>query len=351
MTKSAALIDSPKDGPEPERDSGPAERGPLETEAPKVSPTPSGHRRDPTPVPAAAAPAVAAPAALPPAASGPTTLSAAPSSPTPYPRRAGAVANSTAAVSSAAAAALNTASEPVLIVEGDLADVADSAVASIEDERPSRPLRWNEPASFGDHSKASRQARAVASAAVSAARSTVRSMQRTAESVVSRGEAEDAEWQAVQDHSTLPALRASADGGDPLDDLTQRLDREADFYRGIGVRMLRPGPGRLLAILSAAVGLMGGAIFALASGIRAFFGAATAATGTEALALALLLALSGGMGLLLENERRRRADAALGRAEHAERRLERLAAMLALKTHDPKRFAEALTRLERESTR
>jgi hypothetical protein len=243
------------------------------------------------------------------------------------------------------------ASERVLIVEGDLADVADSAVAAIDDERPTRPMRWNEPAGFGDHSKASRQARAVAAAAVSAARSTVRSMQRTAESVVSRGEAEDAEWQAVQDHSTLPALRASSDGGDPLDDLTLRLDREADFYRGIAVRMLRPGPGRMLAILSAGVGLMGGAIFALASGIRAFFGAATAATGTEALALALLLALSGGMGLLLEEERRRRANASLARAEHAERRLERLAAMLALKTHDPKRFAEALTRLERESTR
>ncbi len=316
VTKSAASIDAGKDAPE--RDSGPIEAPktasgsdtPSMADAPGKAPYPrraNGTTREPTPVPVVV-----------------------PSEPVVRSEQ------STAA-----------SSEPVLIVEGELADAADSAVASIDDDRPSRPLRWSEPAAFGDHSKASRHARAVAAAAVSA----VRSMQRTAESVVSRGEAEEAEWQAVQDHSALPALRASADGGDPLDDLVQRLDREADFYRGIGIRMLRPGPGRLLAILSAAVGLMGGAIFALASGIRAFFGAATAATGTEALALGLLLALSGGMGLVLESERRRRANAALARAEFAERRIERLAAMLALKSHDKKRFAEALTRLERESTR
>lgn len=191
--------------------------------------------------------------------------------------------------------------------------------------------------------------RAALSAAVSTA---ARSVQRTADDVASAQRTEDAAWRQTESDADLPELRARTEGGEPLFDLALRLDREADFHRTLAVRTLRPGSGRLLALLSGFVALAGGTMLALAAGVRAFFGASIGdASFAEAAALSLVLAVSAGVGLFMEGDQRRRAQAALARAELAERRLERIAAVLALKEHDPKRFGDALTRLEREPTR
>lgn len=222
--------------------------------------------------------------------------------------------------------------------------------AAVHEVGPSEVVASDEgvpaPSRFEDHVQSGR---AALSAAVSSA---ARTVQRTAADVASAQHTENAAWKQTEDEADLPDLKAPAEGGDPLFDLAVRLDREASFHRTLAVRALRPGPGRLLAVVSGSVALVGGTMLALAAGIRAFFGAGIGdAPGADAAALSLLLAVSAGVGLLMESEQRRRAQAALGRAELAERRLERIAAILALKEHDTKRFGEALTRLEREPTR
>jgi hypothetical protein len=222
--------------------------------------------------------------------------------------------------------------------------------AAVHEVGPSEVVTSDEgvpaPSRFEDHVQSGR---AALSAAVSSA---ARTVQRTAADVASAQHTENAAWKQTEDEADLPDLKAPAEGGDPLFDLAVRLDREASFHRTLAVRALRPGPGRLLAVVSGSVALVGGTMLALAAGIRAFFGAGIGdAPGADAAALSLLLAVSAGVGLLMESEQRRRAQTALGRAELAERRLERIAAILALKEHDTKRFGEALTRLEREPTR
>lgn len=215
---------------------------------------------------------------------------------------------------------------------------------------PARPLSVvTEPARSADaKTEASRGGRALAAVAVKAARS----VKRTADGAAARVEADDAAWAATEAQADLPELRALADGGDPIEDLARRADREADFFRTIAVRTLRPGPGRALALLAGAVALLGGTVMAIAAGVRAFFGAGIGETpGAEAAALALMLGMAATVGLLVERERHARAHAALARAELAERRIERAAGILALRAADPKRFVDALTRIEREPTR
>lgn len=158
-------------------------------------------------------------------------------------------------------------------------------------------------------------------------------------------EATRAEWERVAAGSELPDVH----GEDPIADLAIRLDREADFWRGFAMRALRPGAARSIAILASLVGLSGGVGLAALAGLRGLLGAdATAAhlwAGGGVLALSVALALVAAAWL--ERTSARAASDALGRADAAERRLQRIAAILALRSADEGAFRDALTRLER----
>lgn len=181
------------------------------------------------------------------------------------------------------------------------------------------------------------------------AETTARTIQRATEDLAQARQQETEAWQDTEERADLPEL---ADGSDPLLHLLRRADREADFHRSLAVRSLRPGAGRLLAVAAGGVALVGGTILAIAAGVRAFFGADIGdAPGHEALALAIILGVAACVGVLLERDQRRRAEASLARAALAERRLERLSAILALRDRDAARFADMVGRIEREPTR
>jgi|GEM_PF-5911480 hypothetical protein len=182
-----------------------------------------------------------------------------------------------------------------------------------------------------------------------AAERTARTVERAGAGVAQLRSEERAVWKDTASRAELPEIGL---GEDPLRELAVRADREADFFRTMAVRQLQPGPGRLLAALSALVALLAGTALGAAAGLRAFFGAGLGdAAGSEAAALALVLGVGALVGGLLEREARARAEAALARAALAERRIERLAAILAVRTLAPSRFADAVARLEREPTR
>jgi hypothetical protein len=182
-----------------------------------------------------------------------------------------------------------------------------------------------------------------------AAERTARTVERAGAGVAQLQSEERALWTATASRADLPEIGL---GEDPLRELAVRADREADFFRTMAVRHLQPGPGRLLAAVSATVALLSGMALGAAAGLRAFFGAGLGETaGGEAAALALVLGVAALVGGLLEREARARAEAALARAALAERRIERLAAILAVRTLAPARLPEVVARLEREPTR
>lgn len=188
-----------------------------------------------------------------------------------------------------------------------------------------------------------------AEALTAVAQTTARTVQLASAEVAQLRKEETEAWEDAVARAELPEPGRSAD---PLHDLVLRAHREAEFFRTLAVRSLKPGPGRVLAILSGGIALVAGTITAIAAGIRAFFGEGIGeAAGIEALALAVVLGVAAGVGLLLERDARRRGEAALAKAALAERRIERLAVVLALRSHDVARFADAVSRIEREPTR
>jgi hypothetical protein len=153
-------------------------------------------------------------------------------------------------------------------------------------------------------------------------------------------------WEAQADQAALPHVRAD----DPLLDLAGRVDREADYWRGLAVRSMRPGAARNLAVAGGARALVSGLALAGLGIVATMFGGTgpAAASATTAGGIALCAVVAGVLGAVAERGHARAAQAALVRADHAERRLERIAAIMALRGASQAKYVEALARLERE---
>jgi hypothetical protein len=132
-------------------------------------------------------------------------------------------------------------------------------------------------------------------------------------------------------------------------DLAVRLDREASFWRAFALRQMKPGVPQLVAIIAAGIGLFGGASLAALGGLRVLFGTATSAPilWASAGALAAGVALAVLAAWWLHRTSARAASEALARADSAERRLARVAAILALRSADDAAYKDALVRLEK----
>ena len=179
----------------------------------------------------------------------------------------------------------------------------------------------------------------AAGAALSGARGGLREAER-------RMDDEERRWDARAEQAALPDVG----GKDPIEDLAIRIDRESDYWRTFAVRNLRPGAARNLAI--------GGAVLALASGVAlGTLGTLAAVLGSvgpgratlfTAVGVSVCAVVAAVLGFVSERGRVHGAREALSRADLAERRLERVAAILALKSASPARYVEALSRLERE---
>ena len=179
----------------------------------------------------------------------------------------------------------------------------------------------------------------AATAALSGARGGLREAER-------RFEDEERKWDARAEEAALPDVL----GKDPIDDLAIRIDRESDYWRTFAVRSLRPGAARNLAIAGAVLALASGLTLGTIGTMAAIFG--SEGPGRSALFTAVGVAacavVACALGVVSERGRMLAAREALVRADHAERRLERVAAILALKSASPTKYVEALTRLERE---
>lgn len=148
----------------------------------------------------------------------------------------------------------------------------------------------------------------------------------------------------------LPALA----GEDPLLELAERLDREADLWRNLAFReMARTAwSSRLLSALAIVVLVADGALGGIAA-LGALFGAEAGSRALLVLTAAgVVTAALGVVWLVVHGNRRAQADtvrAALSRADVAELRLHRLGVALAWRKADAAKYAEALARLEREA--
>jgi len=160
-----------------------------------------------------------------------------------------------------------------------------------------------------------------------------------------RIEAERADWDRVAERAALPDVRAE----DPIGDLAARLDREADFWRALAIRASRPGAPRAITLVAAALSLVGGAGLVGLGALGSLVGATATAPHLWAAAggLAVGVALSVAACAWVDQVSRRTAAEALGRATDAERRLARVAAILALRSADATAYKDALARLER----
>lgn len=153
-------------------------------------------------------------------------------------------------------------------------------------------------------------------------------------------------WDAKAEEAALPDIGGVA----PMVDLAVRIDRESDYWRTFAVRNLRPGAARNLAIAGAALALASGLALGTLATLAAILGSegpAEASMSTAA-GVALCAVVACVLGVVSERGRTIAAREALTRADHAERRLERVAAILALKSASEPKYVEALTRLERE---
>jgi hypothetical protein len=161
-----------------------------------------------------------------------------------------------------------------------------------------------------------------------------------------RLEEEAKAWDARAAEAALPDVG----GTTPMADLAIRIDRESDYWRTFAVRNLRPGAARNLAVAGAALALASGLAMGTLATLAAIFGSEGPADASieTAAGVALCAVVACVLGVVSERGRVMAAREALARADHAERRLERVAAILALKTASEAKYVEALTRLERE---
>lgn len=203
---------------------------------------------------------------------------------------------------------------------------------------PSRSDAVRERVEAGASVVAKRSKRAI-DGAVSGVRGGIREAERRL------GDEEKA-WNERADQAALPDVG----GVTPMVDLAIRIDRESDYWRTFAVRNMRPGAARNLAIAGAALALASGLALGTLATLAAIFGSegpAEASMSTAA-GVALCAVVASVLGVVSERGRVRAAQEALARADHAERRLERVAAILALQQASEAKYVEALTRLERE---
>jgi hypothetical protein len=154
-----------------------------------------------------------------------------------------------------------------------------------------------------------------------------------------------AAWDSVEHDARLPEVG----GQDPVFDLALRLDREADFWRSFAVMRLRPGLPRALAAAAAVVGLGAGASLGVLGGVRGLVSDGSSSAVLMAAALAVAAGVAGALlaAAWLHTGAVSAARDALARAEQAERRLQRVVAVLALRQTSEAAYLDALIRLER----
>ncbi|MFO0682401.1 MAG: hypothetical protein U0234_10135 [Sandaracinus sp.] len=153
-------------------------------------------------------------------------------------------------------------------------------------------------------------------------------------------------WDAQAEAAALPAIGNEA----PLATLAARVDRESAYWRSFAVRNLRPGAARNIAIAGAALALTAGLALGLLATLATLLGSGTVAAGAlwAAGGVTTCALVATMLGVLSERGRVMAAREALARADHAERRLERIVAILALEDVSGAKYADALARLERE---
>jgi hypothetical protein len=188
-------------------------------------------------------------------------------------------------------------------------------------------------------------ARVVASHSVAAAEAALRGVRGSIDEAQKRFDAERADWERLIAGSALPPLGAD----DPVGHLAARIEREADFWRAFGIRAMRPGTSRAIAAASALVGIVGGLGIATIGALGGLLGLAASAAHLWAAAGALGVGSAVAMttAVWLDRASARSAREALGRADEAERRLQRAATLLALRRSDETAYREALVRFER----
>ncbi|HKA87505.1 MAG TPA: hypothetical protein VKE22_07555 [Haliangiales bacterium] len=143
--------------------------------------------------------------------------------------------------------------------------------------------------------------------------------------------------------------------GDAVAALALRLDREADFWRGLALRSLaRAAWADRVAQIVAVLSGIGGLALAVIAGLGALFGASSEG-GRAILILAAGAALIVACLLVnLVSARIRRAQRevvkdALARADLAELRLHRVSVVLAMRKLEGDAYSAALLRLERDA--
>jgi hypothetical protein len=141
-------------------------------------------------------------------------------------------------------------------------------------------------------------------------------------------------------------------GDDPLASLALRLDREADLWRGVAMRQFaRAAWMERLSMIGALISVVGVLLLAAIAGFRALFSADHAGQAAVLVAVGALLSLSGMLALGRVSARVRAgqveaAREALERADLAEARLHRLAALLSMRNADAEAYKAALRELE-----
>ncbi len=224
------------------------------------------------------------------------------------------------------------------------AEASEAIESSSEQDVPPIPAELAEP----QHVRPPPPPKSVESAEVFASR-TVAVASEVADRFRSRlaeaRERQRVDWERVVTSAKLPSVQT----GDSIADLAVRLENEADFWRTFALRTTKPGAAQWIASASALLGLSGGLGIALLGGLRGLFGtdasAAVLWAAAGALAVGVVLALLAATWL--HRGAAKAAHAALARADESERRLSRVAAILALRHADETAYREALVRLER----
>jgi len=150
------------------------------------------------------------------------------------------------------------------------------------------------------------------------------------------------------DQADLPQIT----GEDPLGSLGNRLDREADFWRGVAMRQLtRAAWMDRLSISSTVVLLVGVVVLASIAAFRALVASDAAVQVSILVGVATLLLLIGALTIQRATNKIRQgqldvARDALQRSDLAESRLHRLAALIEMRTSDQEGYRTALRDLE-----
>ncbi len=140
--------------------------------------------------------------------------------------------------------------------------------------------------------------------------------------------------------------------GDPLLSLAKRLDREADFWRGVAMRQLgRAAWTERLGVSSSILLIVGGVVLASIAGFRALF--ATKGGDSTAMlvgvGLGVLLASAVAVSSIASRLRKGQLESvrdATNRADLAERRIHHIAMLLELRAAGREGYVAALADLE-----